>query len=511
MRRKLRILFAAFEAAPFLKTGGLGDVASSLPPALREAGCEVRAVLPKAASIPAQFQNRMTHVTEFRVQLGWRDLYCGLEQLTYNGVTWYFLDNEYYFKRDGVYGYYDDGERIAFFSRAIAECLRYLPGFRCDVLHCNDWHTALAPLFVRTFYGDDPLYANVKTILTVHNLKFQGIMSGDVLGDILGLAGDSPAGEQLRTGDDTINYMQGGLLYSDLLTTVSPTYAREIQTPQYGEHMEGIFHRRREQLHGILNGIDTAVFDPAGDESLPARFTAADRSGKAVCKAALQKELGLSVDPNVPLVVMVGRLTEQKGLDLLCDEVPSLLGHVQLAVLGTGERSYGEMLIGYALGSEGRMSVQTRFDESLAHRMYAGADLLLMPSLFEPCGLAQMIAMRYGTLPIVRETGGLRDSVLPYERCGNEGTGFAFPDFDAGQMRDAVLRAADLYRRQPDVFRTLSDNAMAQDFSWKNAARSYAALYASLHPEVTPWKKTEKKSEKGPVKSSRKKAEKKEP
>ncbi len=509
MRRKLRVLFAAFEAAPFLKTGGLGDVAGSLPPALREEGVEIRVVLPKIASIPAEYQEKMTHVAEFRVRLGWRDLYCGIEQLQYRGVTWYFLDNEYYFGRDNAYGYYDDGERIAFFSKAVAECLPYLPNFACDVLHCNDWHTALTPVYLCEEHQGDPLYENIKTVFTIHNLKFQGMMSDYVLGDILGFEEDSPAAQQLRDFGSTVNYMKGALLYSDLLTTVSPTYAEEIKTPFYGEHMEGIFQWRGETLSGILNGIDPAAFDPATDAFLPAQYTAGDRAGKAVCKAAVQRELGLREEPDVPLVIMVGRLTEQKGLDLITQTVPGLLGHIQLAVLGTGDPAYEEMLIGYALSSDGRMSVQTRFDEGLARRMYAGADLLLMPSLFEPCGLAQMIAMRYGTLPIVRETGGLCDSVLPYEQHFEAADGFAFPDFSANELYDTVLRAAALYRDEPVMFAKLVTNAMARDFSWKNAARSYAALYASLHPEVTPWKKAEKKPDSDQKPKAAKKTEKK--
>jgi len=494
MRRKLRVLFAAFEAAPFLKTGGLGDVAGSLPPALCGAGCEVRVMLPKFSSIPEVYRRKMTHVTDFRVQLAWRDLYCGVERLRRNGVTWYFLDNEYYFRRDSAYGYFDDGERIAFFSRAVAESLRHLPDFRCDVLHCNDWHTALAPIFLRECYRGQPLYDCVKTVLTVHNLKYQGQMSDYVLGDILGFSADSGAGQCLRAGKTSVNFLKGGLLYSDLLTTVSPTYAQEIQTPLGGEGLDDIFRRRGDALHGILNGIDPAAFDPAHEKGLAARFCAEDRSGKADCKAALQKELGLNEDPSAPLLVVIGRLTQQKGIDLLRDTIGELLGRgIQIAVLGTGERAYEEMLVGYALSSGGRMSAQIRFDEALAHRMYAGGDLLLMPSLFEPCGLAQMIAMRYGTLPVVRETGGLRDSVLPYERCGDAATGFAFPDYDAREMTDAILRAVDLYRNRPEAFHTLSQNAMAQDFSWDQAARRYAQLYASLHPEITPYRKPEKK------------------
>ncbi len=483
-KRKIRVLFAAFEAVPFMKTGGLGDVAGSLPQALLKTGAEVRVMLPKFKTIPEKYRAKMTHVTDFNVSLGWRNLYCGVEKLRHKGVVYYFIDNEYYFGREKPYGYYDDGERMAFFSKAIAESLQYLPDFPCDVLHCNDWHTALAPVFLREFYRGIPLYDNVKTVMTVHNLKFQGQMSDYVLGDILGLADNVSAASQLRDDPGSVNFMKGGLCYSDVLTTVSPTYAEEIKDPFYGEGLDDIFRRRSGILHGILNGIDTEVYDPSSEKDLPAGFTASDRSGKAVCKAALQKELGLIEDPKAPLIVMIGRLTSQKGLDLVRHVLGELLTHsVQLAVLGTGDKDYEEMIKGFALASGGRMSAQIRFDEGLAHRMYAGADMLLMPSLFEPCGLAQMIAMRYGTLPVVRETGGLKDSVIPYNQYTGEGTGFSFAEYNAHTMMFTLLRAADLYCDDPKAWNRLMDNAMAQDFSWDRAAKEYAAIYSSLHPE----------------------------
>ncbi|MBQ3921224.1 MAG: glycogen/starch synthase, partial [Firmicutes bacterium] len=317
------------------------------------------------------------------------------------------------------------------------------------------------------------------------NLKFQGEMSDYVLGDILGLSDVPAAADQLRSGNGAVNFMKGGLCYSDVLTTVSPTYAEEIKSPFYGERLEDIFRRRSDILHGILNGIDTGLFDPASEKALPARFTAEDRSGKTVCKAAIQKELGLVEDPDVPLIVMVGRLTSQKGLDLVRHVLGELLTHpIELAILGTGDPEYEDMLRNYALGSGGKMSAQIRFDEALSHRMYAGADMLLMPSLFEPCGLAQMIAMRYGTLPVVRETGGLKDSVVPYNKYTGEGTGFGFAEYNAHTMMFTILAAAELYRSEPETWKRLMDNAMAQDFSWARAAREYAAIYLGLHPEL---------------------------
>ncbi len=483
-KKKIRVLFAAFEAVPFLKTGGLGDVAGSLPRALLKERLEVRVMLPKCGSIPEAYRKKMRRVADFSVSLGWRNLSCGVDALRHRGVLYYFLDNEYYFGREKPYGYYDDGERMAFFSKAIVESLQHLPDFACDVLHCNDWHTALAPVFLREFYQGLPLYENVKTVLTVHNLKFQGQMSDFVLGDILGLAGIPAAASQLRADAGNVNFMQGGLCYSDVLTTVSPSYAEEIKSPAYGERLEEIFRRRANVLHGILNGIDSDCFDPAAESCLPARFSASDRSGKAVCKAAVQRELGLIEDPDVPLVVMIGRLTEQKGLDLLRQALEGLLSlPVQFAVLGTGETEYEELFRARALGSGGRMSAQIRFDEAFSHRMYAGADMLLMPSRFEPCGLAQMIAMRYGTIPVVRETGGLKDSVTPYDPRTGEGTGFRFAAYDADAMLSALRAAAELYRESPGAWQKLVGNAMAQDFSWDRAARDYAAIYGSLHPE----------------------------
>ncbi len=490
MRRKLRVLFAAFEAVPFMKTGGLGDVGGSLPQALKAAGCECRVMIPKFMTIPEEFKSKMTHVADFYVSLGWRNVYCGIEKLTYKGVVYYFVDNEYYFNRERAYGYFDDGERIAYFSKAVVESLQYLPDFKCDVLHCNDWHTALAPVFLREFYQGLPLYENVKTVFSVHNLKFQGQMSDYVLGDILGLWGIPAAASQLRCDDHSINFMKGALLYSDILSTVSKTYAEEIKTPFFGEHMDQIFRDRQSILYGIMNGIDTAAWDPATDPMIPHHFTAEDRANKAKCKAELQKELGLEVDPDLPLVVMIGRLTEQKGMDLVQRVLSELLDKgLQIAVLGTGDKQYEDMLSYYAWERSGRCAACVRFDEAFSHRMYAGADMLLMPSLFEPCGLSQMIAMRYGTLPVVRETGGLKDSVTPYNQYTGEGTGFSFANYNAHEMMFTLLNAAEIYRSDREQWAKLQDNAMAADFSWDRAAREYLDIYELTHPEIEPWSK----------------------
>ncbi len=488
-RRKLRVMMALFEASPFLKTGGLGDVGGSLPGALKRVGIEARAVLPKFKTIPEQYRSKMKFVTSFNVPLGWRNLYCGLWELKWDGTVYYFLDNEYYFGRDRAYGYYDDGERIAFFSKAVCEFLQYLPDFKCDVLHCNDWHTALSPVFLREFYRGIPLYDNVKTVFTVHNLKFQGMMSDFVLGDILGLYGIPAAENQLRATKDAVNFMMGGLCYSDILTTVSPTYAEEIKSEYYGEHMEGIFRRRSNVLYGILNGINLKEYDPATDPALPARYTMKDLSGKALCKENVQKEFGLAVRPEVPLVAMISRLTEQKGLDLLDAVLEELLDQdIQLVVLGTGDPAYEETLKRVA-SHRPNMAAAIYFSEELSRRLYAGADILLMPSKFEPCGLSQMIAMHYGTLPIVRMTGGLTDSVVPYNKFTGEGTGFRFMNYNAHELLFTVKEAADICRNRPEDWKKLMLQAMAYDVSWEKSAKEYKEIYHKLHPEVTPYTK----------------------
>ena len=486
---KLHIAFASAEAAPFVKTGGLGDVAGSLPHALKAAGADVVVFVPKYDTIAQEYKDRMEHLCDFYVPLGWRNEYCGLERLNHEGVDYLFVDNERYFSRGYPYGFFDDGERFAYFSKAIVEALQYLPhtldNFTCDVLHCNDWHTAMAPVFLREFYQALPLYQNVKTVFSIHNIAFQGQYSAKVLNDILGLAHIPAAAFQLTCGPDAINYMQGALNYTDAITTVSPTYAEEIKTPDFGEHLDGILRRRAPILQGIVNGIDTNGFDPATDPRIAQNFTVEDRSGKAVCKARLQEELGLEVRDDRPLMVMVTRLTRQKGMDLVTYALDRILsGGVQVAVLGTGDTEYENALRYFEGKYPGTMAARIQFDPALSQRMYAGADLFLMPSLFEPCGLSQMIAMRYGTLPIVRETGGLKDTVIPYNCYTGEGTGFSFAHFNGDEMADAVFRAARLFWDDRAAFNGLVENAMRADFSWKRSADAYIALYHNLHPEI---------------------------
>lgn len=484
--KKMQIVFASAECAPFVKTGGLGDVAGSLPAALVRAGAEVIVMVPKYATIKDEYKAQMEHFSDFYVSLGWRNEYCGLEKLERDGVTYMFIDNERYFARDYPYGFFDDGERFAFFSKAITESLQHLPaGFECDILHCNDWQTALAPVFLREFYQGLPLYDRVKTVFSIHNVAFQGQFSDTVMEDILGVAHIPAAASQLRCDACSINYMLGALRYADAITTVSPTYANEIQTPEFGEGLDGVLRERSYALQGILNGIDVAGFDPATDKRIAANYTVEDRSGKAVCKAKLQEELGLEVRDDRPLMVMVTRLTRQKGLDLVMYALDRILaGGVQVAVLGTGDRDYEDGLRYFQDKYPGTMAARIEFDPALSQRMYAAADMFLMPSKFEPCGLSQIIAMRYGTLPIVRETGGLKDTVQPYNEFTGEGTGFSFSNFNGDEMGDAVFRAARLFWDNRDAWNQLVTQAMSQDFSWTRSADKYLDLYFFMHPET---------------------------
>ena len=484
--KKMQIVFASAECAPFVKTGGLGDVAGSLPAALVRAGAEVIVMVPKYATIKDEYKAQMEHFSDFYVSLGWRNEYCGLEKLEHDGVTYMFIDNERYFARDYPYGFFDDGERFAFFSKAITESLQHLPaGFECDILHCNDWQTALAPVFLREFYQGLPLYDRVKTVFSIHNVAFQGQFSDTVMEDILGVAHIPAAASQLRCDACSINYMLGALRYADAITTVSPTYANEIQTPEFGEGLDGVLRERSYALQGILNGIDVAGFDPATDKRIAANYTVEDRSGKAVCKAKLQEELGLEVRDDRPLMVMVTRLTRQKGMDLVMYALDRILaGGVQVAVLGTGDRDYEDGLRYFQDKYPGTMAARIEFDPALSQRMYAAADMFLMPSKFDPCGLSQIIAMRYGTLPIVRETGGLKDTVIPYNEFTGEGTGFSFSNFNGDEMGDAVFRAARLFWDNRDAWNQLVTQAMSQDFSWTRSADKYLDLYFFMHPEI---------------------------
>ena len=480
--KKMQIVFASAECAPFVKTGGLGDVAGSLPAALVRAGAEVIVMVPKYATIKDEYKAQMEHFADFYVSLGWRNEYCGLEKLERDGGTYMFVDNERYFARDYPYGFFDDGERFAFFSKAITESLQHRPaGFECDILHCNDWQTALAPVFLREFYQGLPLYDRGKTVFSIHNVAFQGQFSDTVMEDILGVAHIPAAATQLRCDACSINYMLGALHYADAITTVSPTYAGEIQTPEFGEGLDGVLRERSYALQGILNGIDVAAFDPATDKRIAANYTVDDPSGKAVCKASLQAALGLAQEPDTPLIAMVTRLVGHKGLDLVQQAMDGIMATgCQFVVLGTGDRGYEDFFRWKAGQYPGRVSAQILYAEDLSRRVYAAADLFLMPSRSEPCGLSQMIAMRYGAVPIVRSTGGLADTVRSCQVGQEDGTGYLFGDYDAGAMLSVIGQATGLYRGDRAGFDTVRYRGMTADFSWGRSAAAYRHIYENL-------------------------------
>ena len=478
-KEQVSILFTAFEAAPFFKSGGLGDVAGALPAAVASKNYDIRVVLPKLSQIPQKYVDRMNYICNFEVPLGWRNQYCGLFELKLGGVTYYFIDNEYYFMRDKAYGEFDDGERMAYFSKAVLESILYIDNFMPDIIHCNDWHTALVPVFLSEQYMQIPGFENIRTIFTVHNLKFQGMYSDTLIENILGLK-DTPADAQLRLGT-AVNFMQGALRYSDIITTVSPTYAEEICTPYFGEHMDGLFNARKASLYGILNGIDYKEYDPLHDKNIEFHYSHKTVNNKVNNKLQLQEELGFEVNPNIPLYAIISRLTEQKGLDLVTYILPQIMDMgMQFVVLGVGDYKYEEAFSWYSHERPDKMCAILKFDGALSNRIYAAADAFLVPSRFEPCGLTQMIAMRYGTLPIVRETGGLKDTVIPYNQYTGEGTGFSFTNFNAHELLTTIENSLYVYYNEPKAWRRMQIHAMTTDFSWHKSAVRYRKLYREL-------------------------------
>ena len=476
----MKILFAASESVPFVKTGGLADVVGALAPVLAREGHDVRVVIPMFSAIPKEWLSRTKHVVDFEVQLGWRRQYCGIEMLQKDGVTWYFIDNKYYFGRPYIYGMGgDEYERFGFFCRAVLNMLPLI-GFQPEVIHCHDWQSGMIPALMKIQYAHLPFFHNIKTIFTIHNLQYQGIFGIREVQDVLGL------GDSLWTDDKLecygcANFMKAALVYSDLITTVSPSYAEEIQTAYYGERLDGLLRARRRELFGVLNGIDMEDYNPATDRTIAANYTAEHPEGKKACKQALQESLGLQVDPQIPVIGMVGRLSNQKGLDLVDYVIADIMRqNVQLVVLGMGEGRYFN-LFSWAEGEyRGRVAARFTMDHALAHQIYAGADLFLMPSQFEPCGLSQMIAMRYGTLPIVRETGGLRDTVLSYNEANGEGNGFSFFNYNAHDMLHTIERAVGYYQNHQDVWKKLQYRGMTGDYSWDHSAGEYLNLYRRL-------------------------------
>ena len=494
----MKILFAASEAVPFVKTGGLADVVGALPPVLAKEGHDVRVVLPLYSSIPREWTDQMLHVCDFEVQLGWRRQYCGVESLKKDSVTWYFIDNKYYFGRPYIYGMGgDEYERFGFFCRSVLNMLPLI-GFQPEVIHAHDWQSGMVPALLKIQYAHLPFYSGIKTIITIHNLQYQGIFGIREVQDVLGL------GDTLWTNDKLecygcANYLKAALVYSDLITTVSPSYAEEIQTAYYGERLDGLLRARKDDLFGVLNGIDTEDYNPQTDHHIAENYNCSDLKGKSACKKWLQEALELSVDPEIPVIGMVGRLSNQKGLDLVDYVIADIMRQdVQLVVLGMGEGRYFN-LFSWAEGEyKGRLAARFTMDHALAHQIYAGADMFLMPSQFEPCGLSQMIALRYGTLPIVRETGGLRDTVLSYNESTDEGNGFTFFNYNAHDMLHTIERAVSYYHSKPEIWKKLQQRGMNGDYSWHHSAGEYLNLYHHLF-ENRPSEKANKIQEPNPV------------
>lgn len=483
----MKILFAVSEAYPLAKTGGLGDVGGSLPAALKEKGIDVRVIMPRYRTIPTELQDRIQQVTTFKVELSWRKIQCNLSRLLYNDVCYYLIENEYYFNRETLYGFEDDAERFALFSKAVLESATKLGDFQPDIIHCNDWHTALIPLMIKENYGGNPFYFDIKTLFTIHNLKHQGVFPTKVFEDVLGLGGHVSAWEKLEF-HGAINYMKAALLSADYITTVSQTYADEILHPYFGEQLDGVLRVRTDNLCGILNGLDTKKYNPQDDPNIIVNYRSS-LCKKEENKKHLQELLHLPVHTDLPVIAVISRLVDQKGLDLLAHVLEEMLSlDLQMVVLGTGDRRYEEMFKYFAAKYPSKIAVQLTFDEVLAHKIYAGSDILLMPSLFEPCGLSQMIAMRYGTIPIVRETGGLKDSVNPYNEYTGEGNGFTFANYNAHELLFTIQRAVRFFYDDKVAWKGLAENARKSDFSWAKSAKKYEELYRSLKTEssVTP-------------------------
>ncbi len=480
----MKLLFAATECAPFFKSGGLGDVMGALPKELAKKGHEVRVVLPYFKQlVPDQYKEKIEDIAQFTVKQGWREKYCGIKQLVQDDVTYYFIDNEFYFGREKLYGYGDDAERFSYFQLAAIEMMEvvdYIP----DVFHVNDWQTAVIPVLLKDKYAWKEKLRDIKTVLTIHNLMFQGVYGQYVLGDLFGIGYDAFHEHGLKYHDD-VNFLKGGLYYSDLVTTVSPSYAQEIQTPEFGMGLEEDLRKVSYKLVGLLNGIDYDVYDPANDQTIPATFTADNFAGKKENKAALQERVGLPVEEDIALISVVTRLDEQKGIQLIIDSVEKLVNFrkVQLIVLGTGKSYYEDAFRYFTNKYPDKFQGIIDFDINLAQLMYAGSDIFLMPSAFEPCGLSQMNSMRYGTLPIVHEVGGLADTVEPYNHVTHEGTGFSFYGFDAFTLLNTIDQALTIYYDFPEQWEQLMVQAMNEDNSWEHAADVYIEQYKYLVDE----------------------------
>ena len=478
---KMKILMAASEAIPYMKTGGLADVLGSLPKYFDKDRYDVRVILPNYKCMDDKLLPQLKFVCHFYVNLNWRRQYVGIFTSQYDGVTYYFVDNEFYFAGDKPYNnIYEDVEKFAFFSKAVLEALPVID-FAPDVIHCNDWQTGLLPVFLKTVYGSDNFYAGIKTVFTIHNMKFQGRWKIKEVADVTGLPEHIFNSGELEFYGEA-NYLKGGIVYADEITTVSPTYADEICTPEGGEGLDGLMLERRRHLRGIVNGIDYDVFNPMKDTYLDKHFSVRELSGKVVNKRQLQEKYGLAVDNDVMLIGIVSRLTNQKGFDLVAYVMEEMLStmNVQFIVQGTGEQQYEEMFNYFHGRYPQKLGVYIGYSEENAHEIYAGCDAFLMPSLFEPCGLSQLMSMRYGTLPIVRETGGLKDTVVPYNEYENTGDGFSFANYNAHDMLHVIKYALDVFENHKDRWQEMMQRAMRHDFSWKASAKEYEKLYDML-------------------------------
>ena len=473
-----KVLFAVSESAPFLKSGGLGEVIYSLSKEMRKLGLDARVILPKYSDIPYDYQRNMEKLNALTVDVGWRKQYCGIEYLEKEGVPFYFIDNEYYFKRTGMYGYYDEAERFAFFSRAVIDSLEYID-FLPDVIHCHDWHTGMIAPMIRIDY---PQYNDIKTIFTIHNLYYQGVFPSEIWEDLLGFRTEelNASGLEFYGG---VSFMKGGLNYSDIITTVSHNYAEEIKTPLYGERLDDILRAKDDKLFGIENGIDYSIYNPSSDPYIFKKYDEETFDLKVLNKLRLQEELGLNVGERIPLIGMVTRLVKQKGLDLVLIKMEDIVRKgAQVVILGTGDKHYEEMLYEFNNRYPKDISVKILFNDRVAHKIYAASDIFLMPSLFEPCGLGQMIASKYGSIPVVRETGGLKDTVIPYNEFTGEGTGFGFKNYNADELNDTIGYALKLYNNK-DVWRRIMYSAMRLDNSWQKSSNEYKKLYEKIMGE----------------------------
>jgi starch synthase len=473
----MKILFVASEMAPFAKTGGLADVAGSLPFALQREGHQVSVVLPLYSRIGENFRQKMRKVREFYVDLDWRHQYAGIYLYQEEGLDVYFIDNEYYFHRHALYGMYDDGERFVFFNKAVVEMIRELD-LQTDIVHANDWHTGLIPLYIKDFAKGDDYYKNIKTVFTIHNLKYQGIFPPEILG-LAGISREYFHEEGLKYYE-MVNFMKAGIVYCDALTTVSQSYAQEIKYEFYGETLQGIIRRHEYKLMGIINGIDYDLYNPETDKRIPHHYSVEDPGGKAKDKEALQRTFGLPVREDVPVLSMVSRLVDMKGLDLVRYILDELLQEdIQIVVLGTGEKEYEDMFRHFQWKYPDKMSAHIYFNEEEAHLVYAGSDIFLMPSMAEPCGISQLIALRYGTVPVVREAGGLKDTVIPYNEFTQEGTGFSFANYNAHELLHTIRRALEVYRDK-ESWKGLVNRTMKAKHDWEKSSKEYTRLYNTL-------------------------------